>query len=116
MSNHERVLSIADILELRRSMERKPKRVSRKQEGKGPRDNKALDLLAKHQERLNQVLKFSITDKLPPCPKCNGKLVLERKFGDDSRLICTNGHSTDVIRISATFFWVRADFFGRFSK
>lgn len=90
-----------------------PPRVSRRRFDRSlQKDPEAKELLRQEDEKLSRLIAFSTKVSLPPCPRCGSKLFFEMESITDSRLVCFSGrHTTEVIRISGTTFWVRRDFF-----
>lgn len=112
MSNNQQNFSLADILELRRSKERPRRKPARNLNTRETKDPETLAVLSQHQEKLTNLVIFPKNKELPPCPKCRSMLTFQRELRDQARLVCTpGGHSTEVIRITASHIWVRADFF-----
>ncbi len=93
---------------------RKPARNLDTRETKDP---ETLAVISQHQEKLTNLVIFSKSKELPPCPKCGNRLFFQRELCDQARLVCTpGGHSTEVIKITASHIWVISDFFERNSE
>ncbi len=107
MNNNEVSLVLQGLLGNRKSL----RRYQRKIEGKEPRDPTTIAVLGEYRERLSNLVAFLRNQPLPNCPKCGTRLFFEAEIREDARIVCRAGHSTEVVRISASKIWVRADFF-----
>ena len=111
MSTHEISLALQGLLGKRDHNGRSSRKFPRKIEGKQLKNPETLAVVHEYHQSLRNLIAFNKNQPLPNCPRCSSRMFLEIEIREEARLVCQTGHSTEVVRVSASKVWVRVDFF-----